>query len=128
MRVKAIINAMLAASAAALGHCSRCIAQSFVAAITSWTALLLLLSLSAAALPTLLVLLTAIGATCLWLLHLAAYAVRSTIQRRGSGVSVGRSSRRAAIVAFAKAMGVIAIATALPSIAFAGKCDCSKCS
>lgn len=108
-----------------LGRCPKCMRQSFLAAAAAWGLAATLWLVNAMGIVMLAAMAAALGATLLWLAHLAAYAVRAARATADAPLE----SRRRFASNLLKAAGAMAIITALPGTALADNCcDCSKCS
>lgn len=113
-----------------LGRCPKCMRQAFLAALFSWIAVAATGVAVDETIVTVALAAVALGLSALWLAHLATYAARVTA-RGGAAPAAGKGdglSRRELIPVFARTLGGIALATAMPAAAFGeGTCDCSKC-
>ena len=116
---------------ATFGRCPRCMRQSFLAALGAWALVVAVWLIIGGNAITDASAIAALGVTALWIAHLVAYAGRSVValmRLRDRGTRM--MSRREIIHTFARALGAIALTTALPvATTFAqNRCDCSKCS
>ena len=107
-----------------LGSCPRCIRSAFRAAFIAWV----LMGLGQvipflAPLQTLSIIAT-FALTALWMGHLLAYALKVSIAppRPQMTIDQGAMSRRDMMPIFVRALATAAIATSLPTLAFA-QCD-----
>jgi hypothetical protein len=118
-------RSLLAAVDANLGRCSKCIRKSFLSAGLFWV-ILAAVEIAGTHLPRhLMWLLTilCVTTTALWLAHLLVSAARSTARSSApQGTAKADQSRRAVFHTFARALGFVAFATALPQWAAAEGC------
>src|ERR1700687_3904635 len=130
----AILTKVRAALDASFGRCPKCMRQSFLAALCAWTSVVALQLFVGESTLTATAIVVALGLAALWVAHLVAYATRAVatpkVRRDRTAIQASLMSRRETIPAFARALGAIALATALPATTvFAdAKCDCSRCS
>jgi hypothetical protein len=119
---------------AKLGHCPRCMRQSFIFMVGAWT----LASGITLAANTPLFLITgwviAGGSILLWLMHLSSFALRSVRTYGASTTNLLQNNeaadppeqlRRHLVLSFARSFLLVAATTALPlRAAWAQSCDC----
>ena len=112
------------------GHCTRCIRQSALFAACAWAVVALIAVFAASPLLLTLAGIGAVALTALWTAHVLAYAVRASWGKTDGNVVLPDLSRRAMFPAFARALGVAAVGSALPRLGFAAqtKFEClSQC-
>lgn len=108
-----------------IGRCPRCMRESFIAAFLSWLAYGLYVVLCVRFFnsgPYYAVMVLPLCLSVLWLVHIIAYAVRFTkreaqfysVDSTGPSRRTEWSNRRAAMKAFMRVAGGIALATSLP--------------
>jgi hypothetical protein len=106
-----------------LGRCPRCMRQSFIATLGAWAFTLWALLSVGETVVTALMAALALGLSALWIGHLIAFAARATPafkERNKTDAASGEGlSRRQLMPMFARTLGAAALATALPSSAFA---------
>jgi hypothetical protein len=115
---------------ATFGRCGRCMQKSFLAALCSWILVIGVALIGDDSRITAAALIGALALTLLWTAHLVAYAARSVaVSERPRNDGTPDMSRRGFIPRFVRALGLVALATALPAgMALAGCCDCGRCS
>lgn len=117
-----------------LGKCQRCIRQSFLASLAAWTVYALTASATLPQAVQILIAVTTIGLSALWLAHLTAFVLQSSWFSRDR--QIDGAARRQALVLAARAIGVGVLAS-VPAVllpesaaAFCGQCtknaDCGK--
>jgi hypothetical protein len=126
----------------AIGRCPRCMRKAFLATIAAWPIFFVITAFSGASWMWAPMLVAAVGLTALWLAHIGAFALRTTMAARhatldlsasksAQTVVTAASSRRQFVAEFARTAAVAAVATALSArantVLAAGTCDCSKC-
>ena len=106
-----------------LGRCPKCMRISFLASLAAWALLVAVNLIDDQSAFTAVATISALAFTVLWIAHLVAYATRAAM---GSDKPNDRSveptavlSRRQIIPIFARALGAVALSTALPATAFA---------
>jgi len=98
-----------------LGACPRCMRLSFVAAFLASTCAVGAFWSSGRSVWTLTFALAGLLFSMLWTAHIVTYAARVSGRRRGDRrVLIADPARRAFLPVFARALGVVALATALP--------------
>jgi hypothetical protein len=115
----------------ALGRCPKCMRTSFLAAISSSVFAIAITVMANYPSVVAMSWIAAVALVGLWIAHLVAYSVRATAFRIAIPEGQGATflSRREIFPTFFRALGAMALTTALPAAtAFAqSRCDCSKC-
>jgi hypothetical protein len=119
-----------------IGRCPKCMGQAFLAALIASAFVFAAIALDLHIGIVTIAVVAAAGATALWLAHIVAYALRTTMLEKtaeddGAAVDM-KLSRRAFAATFAKTAAYAIVTTALAvasTSAFAqNRCDCSRCS
>lgn len=114
-----------------VGRCAVCMRKSFSAALVSWLVASFLMVALGNKIATDMALSLAVALTALWLAHLTAYAVRAASPKSPPRVAAPSPawSRRDFLPTFGKVFAGVALATALPGLAFAQDRlrDCLTC-
>jgi|GEM_PF-2902188 len=121
-----------------LGHCTKCMRTAFMATLAAWTLFIVAYVAAPPAIATL-VELAAISLSALWLAHIIAFAIKTTLSATASAGDnepasrLPLTSRREIVPIFLRTLAFAAAITALPGVITSaygqdqGPCDnCSR--